>query len=132
MGDTRLPSDVADFVSAHITSALQLEVLLLLQSHPEQQWKASEIDAQLRISPAWVASQLDELCKQGLLTCIPGNPQTYQYAPANAALSSGVALLAKWYATHRVAIISVIYSPPTDNLRTFADAFRFRKENPNG
>jgi hypothetical protein len=36
--------------------------------------------------------------------------------------------VANAYASHRVTIIGLIFSKPTSTLKTFADAFRIRKE----
>ena len=36
--------------------------------------------------------------------------------------------MATAYASHRVSIIGLIFSKPTSNLKTFADAFRIRKD----
>ena len=133
MSDEKLPKEVIDFIADHIDSALQLEILLLLHKHPERHWTAGEIDTQLRINREWVAEQLAVLSRQRLLQLTQGNAgPSYQYAPADPALASAVAGLAKWHSTHRVAIVNMIYSKPTKHLRSFADAFRIRKDPPNG
>jgi hypothetical protein len=46
------------------------------------------------------------------------------------ALDAAVAQLAKDYAERRVSVITLIFSKPVDKLRTFADAFRLRKDKP--
>jgi hypothetical protein len=38
-----------------------------------------------------------------------------------------VRVLERLYATHRVKIISRIFSKPPDSVRNFADAFRLRR-----
>ena len=131
LSEEKLPKVVSDFLAAHIDSALQLEILLLLHKTPEKTWTAAEIDAELRINRQWVAEQLADLSRRGFLKPTQGT-DAYQYAPSDVALASAVASLATWYSTHRVAILGMIYSRPLDKLRTFADAFRFRKDTPNG
>jgi hypothetical protein len=61
------------------------------------------------------------------------DPRTFHYAPASGSpLDAAVAQLARDYAERRVTIITLIFSKPVDKLRSFADAFRLRKDNPNG
>ena len=45
-------------------------------------------------------------------------------------LDQAVVRLAKDYAERRVTVITLIFSKPVDKLRTFADAFRLRKDKP--
>lgn len=111
---------------------MQLELVLLLQAEPGRQWSAADIAAELRVDAAWVASQLDELCRRGILICQRGTIPRYQYGPADPATAAAVATLAALYATHRVSIISMIFSKPVDRLRSFADAFRLRKDRTDG
>jgi DNA-binding HxlR family transcriptional regulator len=132
MREEKLPTQVIDFIAGYIDTALQLEILLLLRNHAERSWTATEIDAELRINQEWVASQLGELCRCGLLRCTQDGAPTYQYGPTDPKVASAITALASWHATHRVAIISMIYSKPADKLRSFADAFRLRKDKPNG
>lgn len=43
-------------------------------------------------------------------------------------LEQAVRVLERLYATHRVKIISRIFSKPPDSVRNFADAFRLRRK----
>ena len=132
MSDQKIPAEVINFIAAYIDSALQLEILLLLHKHADRRWTAAEIDLELRINQEWVAQQLAELSRRDLLLCMAGAVPAYQFAPSDPNLASTISLLAKWHSTHRVAIVTAIYSKSTDTLRTFADAFRLRKGGPNG
>ena len=138
------PPNVRAFVAAHIDSVVQLEVLLLLFGSPDHARTAEEIARELRIDPAWVQSQLEQLCTRGLLNCEDSTSSpAYQYKPRTAELQDAVAGLAKAYNDRRVTVISLIYSKPpapppatepsgSDPLKSFADAFRLRKDNRNG
>jgi hypothetical protein len=70
--------------------------------------------------------------RRSLPTWQSGPEPQYQFAPVDPAIAPAVAALAGLYATHRVSIISMIFSKPADRLRSFADAFRFRKDKNDG
>ena len=121
MSEGRPPDEVVGFLAGYIGSALQLEILLLLQADPQKEWTATAIDEQLRVNPSWVGRQLEELCDRGLLKCVKVGTPTYRYGPVNEELGWVVAALAEWYATHRVSVISLIYGLEWDGGRDFVD-----------
>jgi predicted ArsR family transcriptional regulator len=124
-----LSQQVHGLIADRISSVVQLEVLLLLHGHPDQPWTADEVAAQLRIDPTWAEAQLAELATHGLVQrADPAAVNAYRYTPASDDLRRTVDELSKAYADRRVAVISLIYSKPSDTLKTFADAFRIRKE----
>jgi hypothetical protein len=123
--------EVATFLADYIESVLELELLLLLRGEPARTWTAADLANTLKIDPAFAAAQLEKFYDRKLLagearTDQPG--AAYRYAPASAELDATVASVAAAYATHRVSIIGLIFSKPTSNLKTFADAFRIRKD----
>ena len=127
-----VPQEVTTFLADHIESVLQLELLLLLRADPARLWSAAALAHEMKIDPVFTAAQLDTFYAQGLLagearTDAPG--AAYRYAPASAALDATVAAVAAAYASHRVSIIGLIFSKPTSTLKSFADAFRIRKDN---
>lgn len=126
---SELSAQVQELIVERIGSVVQLEVLLLLHARPERAWTADDVATNLRIDPNWAEAQLAELSGHGLLARgEPAAARTYQYAPASAAMGGTVDELSKAYAGMRVSVISLIYSKPSDTLKTFADAFRIRKE----
>ena len=52
----------------------------------------------------------------------------YRYEPKSKELESAVDEVSKLYQQRRVTIINLIYSKPVDHVRSFADAFKFKKE----
>jgi predicted ArsR family transcriptional regulator len=123
---------VQAFIAEHVDSVMQLEVLLLLHGRPQTEFSAADIADQLRIDRGWVEGQLDNLCSRGLLACSDAPPRGYRYAPKSPESASAVAELARAYADRRVTIISMIFSKPPSSIRTFADAFRLRKDRSDG
>jgi hypothetical protein len=56
-----------------------------------------------------------------------GPPPTYRYAPPPE-LHRSIAGLVETYRERRVSVINLVYSRPSDAIRSFADAFRLRKD----
>jgi predicted ArsR family transcriptional regulator len=143
VADTGLSEEVKKFITEHISSVEQLEVLLLLHHHLQQAWSAQEVSQELRIDPASAAERLADLEARGLLArreAAGGGPPAedltadplYQYQPQKPHFDHTVSDLAKFYQEYRVTVISLIFSKPIDKIRTFADAFKLRKDKGNG
>jgi hypothetical protein len=122
-----IPEEVRQFIYQHISSVMQLEVLLFLCSHASSAWSVSALVREFRVDPGWIETELDELCGGGLLSASAGTERAYRYAPATPDIDRAVNGLAKAYLDRRVTVTSLIYSKPVDNIRVFADAFKLRK-----
>lgn len=66
--------------------------------------------------------------EMGLVESEPGVSRRYRYALRQPSLEPIIAELEQAYATRRVSLITQIYSPGVDPLRSFADAFRWRRD----
>ncbi|HEY7120622.1 MAG TPA: hypothetical protein VH475_28825 [Tepidisphaeraceae bacterium] len=132
MSQDELPPAVRRFLDEHIRSVAQLEVLLLLQANAGRCFSSAEVGRELRIETAGAEAQLIDLRNRGIVTSGDPDPSAYRYPPANAEVEAAVSVLAHVYAERRVTVISRIYSKPADPLRSFADAFRIRKDLGNG
>lgn len=119
---------VTNFLIDYIDSVLELELLLLLRAHAAQSWTAAALAHELKIDPVFAAAQLEKFHQRKLLERTDQPDAAYRYAPASPELDAAVAAVAAAYASHRVSIIALIFSKPTSNLKSFADAFRIRKD----
>lgn len=131
MSDPGIPNSARAFIHDHIESVVQLEVLLLLHANPQRGWTAADIGRELRIDPAWASTQLVDLHARGMLQATDAASGAYQFT-TDARLAQAVSELAKTYADRRVSVTALIFSKPVDKLKTFSDAFRLRKERPDG
>jgi len=119
---------VQQFLIKYIHSVDQLEILLLLKNEPQKEWAAEEVARALFTQAEAADARLAELATyQLLLEKKIGNQTTYHYA-ARGDLDRAVQDLAEAYPKYRVTIINLIFSKPIDKIRTFADAFRIKKE----
>ncbi|MGH2808647.1 MAG: hypothetical protein ACRDKT_15390, partial [Actinomycetota bacterium] len=75
-----------------------------------------------------VAARLDDLHAHGLLSQVRSDTTRYRFEQRNAALRSGVDDLIESYAKRKVAVINQIFVAPGEDVQSFADAFRIRKD----
>jgi hypothetical protein len=131
--DKGLSEDVKKFITEHINSLEQLEILLLLHRHRQQEWTAQDVSQELRLSPTSAAMRLADLERRGLLTVRESSDLFYYcYQPQKSDFEPTVDGLAELYPDYRFTIINLIFSKPLDKVQTFADAFKFREDKDNG
>jgi len=125
-----LPEGVQRLIAEHIDSVEQLEILLLLHKDAARAWSAEAVARELRVSHISAGDRLKELMRAGILVRVEGagSGPEYRYAPESPKLEESVSGLEKAYSERRVTVINLIFSKPVDKIRTFADAFRLRKD----
>jgi hypothetical protein len=85
-------------------------------------WGCLAVSKALRLERTSVEGRLELLRIAGLLSVRQvGTETVYRYHPENGELSTAVDELARWYSSHRVMVISLIFSNPTEELRTYPD-----------
>lgn len=132
MSDHGVPPEVSDFLRDHISSVLELELLLLLRGAPARTWTGAELAREMKIDASWAGEQLARFTARGILVRTGAAGAQYRYAPHPGPLDETIATVADVYASHRVTIIGLIFSKPTSTLKSFADAFRIRKDKADG
>lgn len=132
MADSGISDRVRTLIADQIDSVVQLEILLLLREGADREFAAREVADVLRIGPAWAEPHLIGLCVRGMLVCSSGPEPRYRYQPSSPELKAAIDELAQCYAERRVSVTALIFSRPPNPLRDFSDAFRLRKERPNG
>lgn len=126
-----LPDDVGRFIEGNITSVAQLEVLLLLREDRQREWPVDDVSRALYAGASGMADQLNDLVAKGLAFVVQGADLAprFRYRPESGSeVDILVGQLASYYKERRVSVISLIYSDPLKKARSFADAFRIRKE----
>lgn len=114
----------------HIDSVEQLEVLLLLFRHRDRAWTDEQTAEELRSSATSTAKRLKDLTAAGLAS--PTEDGNFHYAPKDERRERAVEALALAYGERPYTVIELIFSKPIKNLRVYADAFRFKKEDDDG
>jgi predicted transcriptional regulator len=123
-----LSPDVQNFITGHIRSIAQLELLLFLADKPARTMTVKEAAKELYTAEGMTLPLLESLRAIGLVSVDAGPEPRYAYAPKTPELAAVVANLAQAYRERRVTIINLIYSAPLEQLRNFSDAFRIRKQ----
>ena len=124
-----IPENVVRFVNDHVDSVELIDVLLLLKRSPATEWSAEEVSRRLCTSAASAANRLEALRASAVAAATDSADRTtYRYAPASGDLERAVAGLETEYGTRRTRIINLIFSKPSDKVRTFADAFKIRED----
>lgn len=128
-GLTDVPSDVRRFIASNIDSVGQLETLLLLRGERNRAWRVEEVSTSL-YTPAETASMyLEHLYERELLRRDErDNGPVYAYDPHTSKVEQVVHAVANIYSTRRHAVVALIVSTPSDQVQSFADAFKFRKD----
>ena len=125
MDSEGIRDDVAQLISQHINSIEHLEVLLLLFRNPQKAWTAAEVSRELYTTPESAARWLSELHSSGLALLDDTTQPCYRYKAGSN--DTAVGNLAAAYKERRVRIINMIVSKPLDHIRSFSDAFKFKK-----
>lgn len=124
-------SNLRSFLSAHVQSYEQLEVVLLLQRRERESLTATETAEALRIPKDLAESALVHLEGHGLVVAEAnklGNHR-YMYGPRSADLGQSLAELARVYNENRLAVVELMSANAVERLRTsairtFAECFR--------
>ncbi len=127
-----VPAHVRRFIAEHIRSVAELELLLLLRLSPERGWIPADLGRELRVEPAWAESQVRRLTGRGLVEASDQPETTYRFRPRSPELAEAVATLAQAFLLHRVSVIELIYTGPSEGAQALADAFRLTREPPHG
>jgi hypothetical protein len=123
------PPRLKQFIEQHIESIPQLETLLLLRREPQRPWTAADVAKALYIAEDAAESLLADFVRRGFAVHVQPDG-CYTYRGGGGEFDELVDELAAVYRERRVAVTSLIYSRPLHKVQTFADAFRFGKENP--
>lgn len=120
-----LPQDVRDFLDAHIFTASQLEVLLLLRASGDQRRSLGDLSRETALPQSSLGPWLDAFVSRGLLERDGGG---YWCAPASAEVRAVLDRVAEVWARRKTTVTRYIYASTQDPLVRFADAFRFRRQ----
>jgi predicted transcriptional regulator len=122
--ESELSADAREFITRHIVSIEELEVLLMLYEGRDRDWNSAEINERLRSQEASIAKWLDSLLRARLIRETGGR---YRFAPESETLERQTTALAQAYRDLRIKVIEFIFSKPDDNLLSFIRAFDLRK-----
>jgi hypothetical protein len=137
MTSDQLPESVLTLLRDHVTSFEQLEVLLLLQAHPHDDWTAAAVSERTRIPTDLVDHALAGFSGGGLIEQVREAPPAYCFAPRENRLRQAAADLAAAYRDRHALVMSTLSMNAIERirsgtLRAFSDAFLLRRKDDDG
>lgn len=124
-----IPHDLAQFIQRCIDRLETLDLLLLLQSNAARAWTVQQLSDEMRSSTLATESALAMLLRHGF---VAKDGHTFRFRPSTPELEETTRRLAACYRERRSAVIAAIFSRPSEAVRSFADAFRFKKGGSDG
>jgi hypothetical protein len=125
-----LPDDVRRLVETSIPTIEALEIMLLLARDPGQEWQPRAIPQLVHpshVTEEQVREYLKLLASQGIMTTRDNG--SFVFAPGRPELARAVEGLIVAYHQRPVTLIRTLYAlADTRKVRSFADAFRLRKD----
>ncbi|HJT75788.1 MAG TPA: ArsR family transcriptional regulator [Gemmataceae bacterium] len=123
------PEEVKRFLDANVETVEQLEILRILAEDPGREWPSGELAREVQAQPPALLTHLAALHGRGLLALeTRGTDVICRYGPKTPELEAGLSRLLQVYRERPVTMIKLVYARAKDVLRTFAEAFRIRKE----
>jgi hypothetical protein len=123
-----IPASVEQFLRANIDSVDQLEILRIVVGDPTRPHDVHALTRTLQIPPADVEQHVKLLGARGLVTLAATGPLACQHGSQTGELRNQVEALVQLYLQRPVTLIKMVYEKPKDQLKSFVDAFRLKKE----
>ena len=123
-----LSNELRDFLKGRISSADQVEIVVLLRGNPERAWTAPEVASELRMAPESTAMRLFLLASNGLILFEASGVPRYRYVATDPATDRLMQELVVAYGQNRAGMLDAMGVPvESDPIRSFADAFKLKK-----
>jgi hypothetical protein len=129
MTDPDFPQELRTFIQETIPNVEAAEVLLLLARERHAALGIDRVVEGLKptaVDGVQVRRYLASFQERRLVS--QEQDGTYRYAPASDALEDIVRGLAKAYNERPVTLVRLIYALRDENIRSFSDAFKLKKE----
>jgi DNA-binding MarR family transcriptional regulator len=124
-----LPEEVKKFMEANIDSVDQLEILRVLGEDPHKEWSAPDLAREVQTQPDTIDAHLAALRSRGLLITETRQADLLcRYGPDSPEREAILTRLLQVYRERPVSMIKLVYARARDPLKTFAEAFRLKKE----
>jgi len=126
LNDTTLPPEILNFISRYIFTVGHLETLVFFLQNREREYTADDIAREMRTNSTMANRQLMDLA--GALVLTEGEPIRFKFKTTDTEQVILVVRLSELFKHRRQAVISAIYNPQIDTIRSFADAFKIKKD----
>jgi hypothetical protein len=120
-----LSTELRRFLTQHIRSVEEAEVLVLLAQTKETWWKPAEVGVRLHLDAGTARSCLELLSGRFLEVRMAGDT-CFRFAPGHPEREALIEEMGKAYRKSRTEVLGAIASGRT--LQDFADAFKLKRE----
>ncbi len=128
MSSIHITEELRAFLKGRLTTADQVDIVLLLLRDPSRFWTASEVSGVLGMAPESTAMRLFLLASQGLILFEPSGVPRYRYGVSDETTDRLLRELAANHESNRAEVIRALdYRTEADPIRSFADAFKLKK-----
>jgi len=128
MEDVDFSDEFCEFLQTCVPAVHTAELILLLRSRPQEWWDPADVLQRMRaagLAEPEGARYVELLQARGLLAT--GPDKRIQFRPADARIADQVEKLAQAYTERPVTLFRVIYALRDTRVRSFAEAFRLRR-----
>jgi len=128
LSSIQITDELRTFLKGRLTTADQIDIILLLLRDPARSWTASEVSVELGMVPESTAMRLFLLASQGLILFEPSGVPRYRYGSSDATTDRLLRELASNYETNHAEVLRAIDArADADPIQSFADAFKLKK-----
>jgi predicted ArsR family transcriptional regulator len=124
-----IQEEVRRFVVANIDSVVHLEILRILGENPDIEWSAAELAQEVQTPAQTLKTHLTVLHARGLVVLTTKATELFcRYGAGTPELENRMRHLLQVYRERPVTMINLVYAKAKEMLKTFAEAFRLKKE----
>ncbi len=121
-----LSLETAEFIRNSFKSVWALELLLLMRRERGREWSVTDLSRELRANDSIVSGILPEFIENGFVS--ETRKKLFRYKPKRRMLEQLVDRVAEAYAKNRVRVTEEILNAPNNQIQTFANAFKIKKD----
>jgi hypothetical protein len=126
MSNDQIPENIRRFIFACIDSVEQLEVLAMLHDQPDKDWTYLALSQELRSTESSVEKRVRDLVDRRVIHPIASG--SFRFNPRSEEVRQVVHDLVGVYRLRPYRVMELIFSKPVNAMQSFADAFKFKKE----
>jgi hypothetical protein len=124
----RLPQPVRVFVTEHIRTIEELQLLIAVIQSPERWWDPPAAARELGLSTTAARRAFDHLAARNLLDIRITGDVRYQFRPGTEELRVAARATEEAYRANPLGVAQLLAGAASRGIRDFADAFRLRWE----
>ena len=121
-----IPQEIQQFITNHVRSVEQLEILLLIHGTPHKIWSVQSVYSSILSSKSSVERWLEEFVRTGFCQKTTDEPANYFFS-ASGEIELRLSALAELYKIKPARVIEAIFKKDLGAAQSFADAFKIKR-----